>query len=559
MRQLVEAARRWAKQDPDPLTRRRTLDLVDADDPTLIELFSHRLAFGTAGLRAPVGPGPNRMNALVVRQTTVGLMQWLARSGVIAARVLIGFDARHDSASFARHVAAAVISQGGRAALTDDVLATPIVAHATIGHGFDAAVVITASHNPAADNGYKLYLGDGLQLVAPHDIEIADLIDRAAATWEEHAPVVNDAWADGATIAASEISASELTAAHRDAAVAACLTSHRSVRLAYTAMHGVGTNAVVGALTQAGFNAPMLVESQCTPDPTFPTVAFPNPEEAGALDELKIVAERHNVDVGLANDPDADRLAMVVANRAGDSWTALSGNQLGAVLADHVLRHTEGAQRVVARSVVSSRLLDKMAAACAVRLVVTLTGFKWVARPIVSEIGADYVFGFEEAIGYCIGTHVRDKDGITAALIAAELISELKACNTTIWDRLDQLALAHGVHATSAVSLRLDDLAIAGAVVAQLTSEPPASLGSEPVVSSGPIGGGRLPATPGVQLLTDRDTQVIIRPSGTEPKLKAYVEVIEPVDHEPVDHARKRAADRLDTLTSAVRELLNVG
>lgn len=561
----IEAAQRWAIYDPDPITRSALDRLIDAADPSLLALFDGRLSFGTAGLRAAVGPGPKRMNALVVRQTTAAVVTWLQANGVPEPVVVVGFDARADSQDFARHVAAAVAAGGATFELADAALSTPVIAHRLLQRRADAAIVITASHNPAADNGYKLYLGDGLQLVAPADAEIAAHIEQIAASWSSQAMSIDDEFP---AVAATH-TADSWEADHRAAAVAAMFSPHRDVSLAYTPLHGVGGMTVVRAFRAAGFADPLIVEEQFEPDAAFPTVAFPNPEEPGALDLALALAADEGVDAVFANDPDADRLAIAVPSRsgdaddggdagdAGDGFVMLTGNQVGALLADHVLRYTTG-QRVVARSIVSSRLLDALANAHeGVVSVVTLTGFKWVARPMLTHAPHSYVFGFEEALGYCVGSHVRDKDGVTAALIAAELIAELKADGRTVWDRLDELALAHGVHMTAPVTIRFDDDPHQADIAARsLADEPPESFGGVSVTRCGPLGFGTLPATSGLQLELADHTQIIVRPSGTEPKLKAYVEVVEPVTAS-LDVAQTVAAERLDRHVAAVRELLS--
>jgi len=548
----VEAAERWAIFDPSASTRGELDRLVDAADPALVDLFDGRLAFGTAGLRAAVGPGPNRMNALVVRQTTAAVVSWLRDQGVASPVIVIGYDARADSADFARHAAAATRAVGGRVQLADQPLPTPVVAHRLLQTDADAAIVITASHNPAADNGYKLYLGDGIQLVSPADEQIAERIEQIAASWSQWATAIDDAFPD---VAATHV-ADEWEAEHRAAAVAATFGGARELTVAYTPMHGVGGMPIVRAFRAAGFADPLIVESQFEPDPQFSTVAFPNPEEPGAMDRAIAVAVAEHADVVIANDPDADRLALAVPARDGDGFVALTGNQVGALLADHVLRNTSG-DRVVARSVVSSRLLDRMAQSVdGVTPVVSLTGFKWVARPIVTHASMAYVFGFEEALGYCIGSHVRDKDGITAALVAAELLADLKARGRTVWDRLDELDREHGVHRTGAVTVRFDqDPSRAVEIVQLLSDQMPAAVGDVAVARSGEIGFGALPSTPGVHLELVDETQIIVRPSGTEPKLKGYVEVIEPVKDTLVA-AQALAEQRLQSVVAALQALL---
>lgn len=569
----IEAAERWAIHDPEPRFRSEVDGLVDARDPSLIELFTGRIAFGTAGLRAEVGPGPVRMNALVVRQATVGVVAFLQATGIEAPTVIVGFDARHDSADFARHVAAAAVAAGARVQLGSAALPTPVIAHAVLAEQADAGIVVTASHNPPDDNGYKLYLGDGRQLVDPWDDEIASKIDETAEAWHLHGPAVDDVYADrlmadGAASPWTVVDASRWAEAHREAAIAATQPfrgrePEQALRVVYTPMHGVGGDPMVETFAAAGLAPLLLTDSQFQPDPSFATVGFPNPEEPGALDEALDVAEAAGADAIFAHDPDADRLAIAVRSRSGldrgGRLVALSGDQLGVLLGDYLMRHSTG-DRLVARSVVSSRFLDVVAAAAGVTCVATLTGFKWIARASDNHPDLTWLFGYEEAIGYSIGSHVRDKDGITAALVVHAALSDLAADGRTVWDRLDELAADHGVYESRPVTLRFDDDPSAvSLVVDRLVSEPPATLAGSRV-SAGPIGGGLLPVTPGVELLADDSTRVIVRPSGTEPKVKAYIEVIEPVDDHAltsVAAARADAQARLDQVCNEVQLLLS--
>ncbi len=552
MSDLTDRVQNWIDLDPDPSTRAELAELLAAGDlVTLDRLFDGRLAFGTAGLRAALGPGPQRMNSLVVRQTTAGLMDWLAAQGLSTPTVVVGFDARYGSAQFARDTAGVIGARGGRALLLPRPLPTPVLARAVLSQGADAGVMVTASHNPSADNGYKLYLGDGIQLVAPADTQIAAAIDAVAAA---STPIEV---AETGVIGLDD----EVAHEHLEAIQHVLLTEHREVRSVYTAMHGVGGDHLLAAFERAGFPAPAVVVEQFAPDPDFPTVAFPNPEEPGALDLALALAARESADVVLANDPDADRLAIAVPNREGSAFIALSGDQLGVLLADHLIRHTSGAHRLVANSLVSSRLLSRMAGAEGVTSVTTLTGFKWVARPMVEAPEKQYLLGYEEAIGYSVGGIVRDKDGISAALVAAEMVAEARASGETVWDRLDRLAVAHGTHLTAPVSVRYD-----GSGAARLMDEtmeralasPPAELGGSALVSAEDLSAGRhFAATPGLVLVYADDTRVIVRPSGTEPKIKAYIEVVEPVtDHLDIDSSRQRAEERLSEAGAEISALL---
>ena len=411
---VADRAEAWWALDPDPDTRAELRALLEAGDEAELERrFAGRVAFGTAGLRAPLGAGPMRMNRVVVRQATAGLVRFLPEG----ATVLIGYDARHKSDVFAQDVAGVVAAAGGRALLLPLRLPTPVLAFAVRHLGTDAGVMITASHNPPADNGYKVYLDDGAQIVPPADAEIAAAIDAVAA---EGPIAVADP--DDPRI---EVLGAEVISAYLDALVAGGLVAAREVNVVYTAMHGVGRDVLLAAFGRAGFPAPNVVADQCEPDPDFPTVAFPNPEEPGALDLALARAQALGADVILANDPDADRLGVAIPEDDGD-WRSLTGDEIGSLLADHVLRNTDGDDRLVATTVVSSRLLSKMAAAHGVHFAETLTGFKWIVRPALEHPEWRFVFGYEEALGYLVGDAVHDKDGIGAALAFAGLVADLK-------------------------------------------------------------------------------------------------------------------------------------
>lgn len=556
---VLARARAWAAIDPE--YGAEINDLIDRDPDAAAGLFDGRIAFGTAGLRAVMGPGPKRMNRLVVHQATVGLMDWLPAGST----VVVGFDARHNSERYARDAVAAIVAGGGRPLVVARPAPTPVVARAVLDHDADAGIVITASHNPPDDNGYKLYLGDGIQLVDPADAEIAAAIDRVAA---RNVPLPADGVGGGDWSGAEDVTDAAL-AAHRDAAVGALSTEHREVNVLYTAMHGVGGRHLLDCFDAAGFPAPAVVAEQFEPDPTFPTAPFPNPEEPGALDLALAgaAAASARVDVILANDPDADRLAIAVADADG-SWARLSGDEVGALLADHVVRNRAGAGSgandrpwLVASSIVSSRFIDALAEAEGGESVRTLTGFKWVARPIVDRPDADYLFGFEEALGYCIGTGVRDKDGISAALAMAELAASCKASGRSLRDRLDELVEAYGLHATAQVTVAFGDRPEAeqDRIRRAAVAVEPTTLAGAAVVAREDLSQGRhLPPTAGVVFDLDGGDRVIIRPSGTEPKVKAYLEVVR-ADVPPgnAKEARRDAELRLDRLAEAVAGLLN--
>lgn len=557
-RDVLRQARAWVEDDPDPHTRDELTALVDRADEgdetaraELADRFAGFLEFGTAGLRGALGGGPNRMNRAVVIRTAAGLTAYLSQQLGLAGRergpvVVIGYDARHNSDVFARDTAAVVTAAGGRALMLPRPLPTPVLAFAIQHLGADAGVMVTASHNPPQDNGYKVYLGDGSQIVPPADVDIAAQIARIRG-------VSQVARADGGWETLGE----EVLDAYLDAAVAVLdPASPRELAVVHTALHGVGSDVVVRAFERAGFTAPSQVAEQAEPDPEFPTVAFPNPEEPGAIDAALALAERVAPDLVIANDPDADRCALAVRDRAG--WRMLRGDEVGALLGQHVIdRGLPTAERpVLARSIVSSRLLGAQAAAAGLRGEETLTGFKWIGRV------PGLAYGYEEALGYCVDpATVPDKDGVTAALLAAELAATLKARGRTLSDVLDELALTHGVHQTDAFSVRVSDLGLIPPVLARLREDTPQELGGVPVARTDDLaeGDGGLPPTDGVRFYLADDTRVIVRPSGTEPKLKVYLEAVVPVaGPDGLAGARAEADRRLAAVRASMQELTAV-
>ncbi len=529
-------AEAWLELDPDDDTRAELQALLDAgDDEELARRFAGRLTFGTAGLRAALGAGPLRMNRVVVRQATAGLCRYLGEAPTVA----VGFDARHKSDVFAADVAGVVAAVGGRALLLPRPLPTPILAFAVLHLGADAGVMVTASHNPPADNGYKVYLGDGAQIVPPADAEIAAAIDAVAAAGPVAAAPVDDPRIEG--------QGDELVDAYLDAIVDQSLVPDREIGVVYTAMHGVGRDVLLAAFDRAGFPPPTVVAQQSAPDPDFPTVSFPNPEEPGALDLALAEAVRVGADVVLANDPDADRLG--VAAPAPSGWAGLRGDEIGVLLADHVLRHTEGDDRLVVTTVVSSRLLGRLAEAHGVHHAETLTGFKWITRPALEHPELRFVFGYEEALGYLVGDAVRDKDGVGAALAFAELAAGLRADGRTVHDRLDDLAVEHGVHATRPLVLRID-IEQSQALMADLRANPLTEVAGTAVTRVRDLlDDPGFPPSDVLVLDLEGGDRVVVRPSGTEPKLKCYLEVVRAVTGDLA--ATKADADAaLDALVS---------
>jgi phosphomannomutase len=535
---LLERARAWAAEDPDDRTRAEleqiVADVAGGSDATdLADRFAGSLEFGTAGLRGAVGAGPNRMNRVVVIRAAAGLAAYLQEQGETGP-IVVGFDARHRSDDFARDTAEVMSGAGFKVWVMPRPLPTPVVAFAIRELGCAAGVMVTASHNPPQDNGYKVYLGDGSQIVPPADAGIAARIDAVGALRDvPRGP--------GGTVLGEHI-----VDRYLDTIAELAQDGPRDLDLVYTPLHGVGGASVLQVLETAGFSPPRVVEQQEQPDPDFPTVSFPNPEEPGAMDLALALAAEHDADLVVANDPDADRCAAAVptGSTKGGGWRMLRGDEVGALLAHHLM--ARGRSGTWATSIVSSSLLGRMAAAAGQPYVETLTGFKWIGR--VPELA----FGYEEALGYCCDPdHVKDKDGVSALLLLCELAAETKAAGRTLVDVLDDLAMKHGLHATDQVSVRVADLSLIAAAMERLRAAPPAELGGLAVerVDDLALGSAELPPTDGLRFHLADGARVVIRPSGTEPKLKCYLEVVIPVDPEAgVDAARISAAARLDAL-----------
>ena len=526
-----EVARAWLAEDPDPDTRAELEALIEAGDAAAVgDRFGARLEFGTAGLRGALGAGPNRMNRAVVIRAAAGLAAYVTARG--GTGVVVGFDARHKSDVFARDTAEVMRGAGLRAWVLPRPLPTPVLAFAIRHLGADAGVMVTASHNPPQDNGYKVYLGDGSQIVPPADAEISAAIEAVG-------PLASVPTADGWETLGEEVLEAYLD---RVAGLVAA-GSPRDLRTVYTPLHGVGRDVVLAAFDRAGFAAPYVVSEQGDPDPEFRTVAFPNPEEPGAIDLALAAAQAQDVDIVLANDPDADRCAVAVPEaETPTGWRMLRGDEVGALLAQHLIRRDPGLRGVFAASIVSSSLLGRIAAAHGLGFEETLTGFKWISR--VQGLR----FGYEEALGYCVDPEgVRDKDGVSAAILVAELAAVLKAEGRTLTDLLDDLAREHGLHATDQLSARFDDVSQIEAAMARLRDEPPTALGGRDVTAVEDLTQGvrGLPPTDGLCYRLAGGCRVIVRPSGTEPKVKCYLEVVIPVIDGDVDAARRTAAESL--------------
>lgn len=559
---LIEEARAWLADDPNPATQRELQELLDAAEAgeagaaeQLRDCFSGLLQFGTAGLRGRMGPGPSRMNTSVVSLAAAGIGAYLADT-VGSARIVIGFDARHHSREFAETSAQVLTAAGHEVLLMPAPWPTPITAFAVRRLRADAGIQVTASHNPAADNGYKVYLGgraasadgNGVQIVPPADADIAAAISAVGLV--RQIPRAESGW----SVLGGEIQG-EYVQAIQDVLVEG---APRELSIVHTSMHGVGHDTVMTALSQAGFLTVHAVGEQADADPDFPTVAFPNPEEKGAIDLALAKARQVDADLVIANDPDADRCAVAVHDpRAGD-WRMLSGDELGALLGVYMLS-VKGVQGTVANSIVSSRWLGAIAAGAGAAAAQTLTGFKWIART------PDLVYGYEEAIGFCVLPEVvRDKDGISAALAAAQLAAIVKANGGSLIDLLDQMAREHDLFMTSQLSIRVEDLSRIGQMMQRLRLNPPGELNGSPAsvtdLSQGSVDTTGLPPTDGIVLLAQDETRVIVRPSGTEPKLKCYLEVVQHLEktasREDVTAARQRGAEALARTAEQMRGVL---
>ena len=543
---LLDTARAWLAEDPDPVTAAELSALISrveagetAAADELADAFDGTLQFGTAGLRGRLGPGSNRMNRIVVARAAAGLAAYLVANG--GKSVVVGYDARRNSDVFARDTAAIMSGAGIAAMVLPSALPTPVLAFAIRHLGCDAGVMVTASHNPPDDNGYKVYLGDGSQIVPPADAEISACIAAVGALEliprSDDFAVLDDAVLD----------------AYVGRAVSLLGDGPREVSAVYTAMHGVGGEVFMRTVRQAGFDAPTKVAAQFEPDGRFPTVNFPNPEEPGAMDLALADARAQGADVIIANDPDADRSAAGI--RTAEDYRMLTGDEVGALLAwwiaERGRRNGSPVTGVYAQSIVSGTLLERIATDAGLGYATTLTGFKWISKV------PDLRFGYEEALGYCCDpTAVKDKDGITASLLMLEMVSALKAQGRGIQDVLDDLARKFGLYATSQLSVRVSDISLIADAMSRLRADPPTSLGGRDVVRMDDLekGADGLPPTDGLRFTLD-GARVIIRPSGTEPKLKCYLQVVVPVTGD-IAEAHATAQSELDAVRASVAEAL---
>ena len=527
----------WIADDPDPKTAAELTALLEAgDEEVLNKYFSGFLQFGTAGLRGPIGPGPSCMNRAVVGRTAAGISAYMKERGM--KRVVIGRDARYGSEDFTAESAEIFAGAGFEVFVLPRPLPTPVLAFATHQLKCDVGVMVTASHNPPQDNGYKVYIGpsaDGIsyaasQIISPTDRLIAEEIAAIKS-------LANQPRGKSWTIIGEELISEYI---RRTALIA---PKPGDLKIVYTAMHGVGTETVQRVFNHAGFATLILVDEQCTPDPDFPTVAFPNPEEPGAIDLALAKARDFGADLVIANDPDADRCAAAV-NDPKVGWRMLRGDELGVIFGEWIARtHSHGS---FGNSIVSSSALSKIAAHYSIDFKEVLTGFKWLAKI------EDLAFGYEEAIGYAVDSEtVNDKDGISAALLLAQIATELKSQGLTLLDLLSEVWSRHGFHGTEQISIRVADISQITQLLTKLRKSPPTQIAGRAVLSIDDLADPKdgLPPTDGLRLWIDGGIRMIVRPSGTEAKMKCYIEVI----------TKDAAASQelLDQLRQPIKDLLS--
>lgn len=532
--ELRAQAEAWIAQDPDPETAdelRRVLD--SGDEADLANRFSGRLKFGTAGLRGTLGAGPNRMNRVVVAQAAAGLAAYLNQQPGRKGRVAIGFDARRNSLRFAQDTAEILSAAGFEVFLAPRITPTPFAAFCVQHLDCDAGVMVTASHNPPNDNGYKVYAANGAQIIPPMDRDIEAEILKVAARPVSEIP----------RSTRYNITKEDVIEAYLQRVAALPFSNNRDLKIAYTPMHGVGTAAVLTTMEIAGFPPIAVVPRQIAPDPTFHTVAFPNPEEPGAMDLLDELASRIGADIAIANDPDADRIAVSIGGRH------LTGDEVGALLGDYIMANTSGSGRMVANSLVSSGLLGAIAKSYGVEHKETLTGFKWIMNS-----GDNMIYGYEEALGYGVAPKIaRDKDGVSAAVVFADMAASLKVHGKTVLDRLDELTLEHGYYASGQLSIRVEDLALIQQGMANVRAKPPKHLLGNEVTKVNDD-----PQESVYRLYCGDTIRVICRPSGTEPKLKCYLQIVIPVTGGDVASARALGGQQLEALKAEMRAALGI-
>ena len=534
---LLAEVRAWIEDDPDPKTAAQLSALLEADDElTLRKYFAGFLEFGTAGLRGPLGPGPSCMNQAVVGRTAAGLVKFMQERSLTS--VVIGRDARHGSEIFEAISAEIFSGAGFKVSVLPRPLPTPVLAFAVNELGADVGVMVTASHNPGSDNGYKVYLGGvidgvtyrGSQIISPADkqisthiksIESLKLVKRDT-NWHILDEDIVEKYVERTKVLAPRPG---------------------DLKIVYTAMHGVGTKTLQRVFHRAGFPSLILVASQAQPDPDFPTLPFPNPEELGALDLALDTAKTFDADLVIANDPDADRCSVAIKGR-DNTWRALRGDEIGAILGEVMAKSAQSG--TLANSIVSSSILSKIAAHHNLNFEETLTGFKYISK--IPHL----VFGYEEAIGFCVDSlTVNDKDGISAALLMAQIATDLKNDGKTLEDLLDGIRKTYGFHATEQISIRVNDLALISTLMTKLRSNSASEIARFKVLAMEDLSKPKnsLPPTDGLRFTLEQNIRIIIRPSGTEPKIKCYIEIVNP--------EKTIALSLLEQLRPSLRELLS--
>ena len=532
--QLRTEVLEWIKNDPDKNTANQLNKwLAEGNAKELKRCFSGFLQFGTAGLRGPIGPGPSCMNRAVVSRTASGIVAFMKKNNLTS--VVIGKDARHGSDEFAQDSAEIFTGAGIKTYVLTRALPTPVLAFAVNKLKVDVGIMVTASHNPAADNGYKVYLGNtldgvkyrGSQIIAPVDLAISNEIAKAdlSPIRSQAFEIVNESVIDDYISSVSNL-----------------VTSENSLRIVYTALHGVGKEVFLKVFEKAKFASPVLVAEQVEPDPDFPTTPFPNPEEVGAIDLAIKYAKESNADLVIANDPDADRCAVAV-NDPLSGWRMLRGDEVGVIVGNYLIKNNSSVNKAVANSLVSSSLLGKIAKKNGVGFHETLTGFKWISKI------ENLLFGYEEAIGYCVDPNVvNDKDGISAALIIIKLANELKKDGITLLDYLNSIGEEYGFHETEQISIRFSDLSQIDNLLSKVIKHPPIEILGSKLLQSEDLSGLKGMPTPGVRLWYENQTRVIIRPSGTEPKIKCYIEVVSKTKNE----AKSKVSQIKEALTKVL-------
>jgi phosphomannomutase len=534
---LLAEVRAWIEDDPDPQTAAQLTALLDAEDEVALrKYFAGFLEFGTAGLRGPLGPGPSCMNQAVVGKTAAGIVAYMKER--LLTSVVIGRDARHGSEVF-ENISAEIFSGAGlKVSVLPRPLPTPVLAFAVNELGADVGVMVTASHNPRSDNGYKVYLGGtvdgvtyrGSQIISPADKQISAHIQSIeslksmprGSSWQILDEDIVEKYVERTKVLAPRPA---------------------ELKIVYTAMHGVGTKTLQRVFHRAGFPSLILVQSQAQPDPDFPTLPFPNPEEPGALDLALESAKAFDADLVIANDPDADRCSVAIKER-DLTWRALRGDEIGAILGEVIAKNAQSG--TLANSIVSSSILSKIAAHHQLNFEETLTGFKYIAKI------PNLIFGYEEAIGFCVDSQtVNDKDGVSAALLMAQIATDLKSEGKTLNDLLDEIWETYGFHATEQISIRVSDLALISTLMNKLRTQTITEIAGFKVLSKDDLAKptNSLPATDGLRFNLEKRIRIIIRPSGTEPKIKCYIEV--------VNSDKSLALSLLEQLRPSLRELLS--